>query len=118
MHARSYDRRQSIWLRERGVSDEVRETYESAILMGRNALEALGLPGEEALEVEAQVRHADLERLETQAREGLYSGKDIFVRPEPLDAVSSSEGRAREEDAGKRPHDTGDERERGEARPA
>ena len=121
LHVRAYDRRQSIWLRERGVSEEVRETFESAILMGRNALEALGLPGEEAREVEAQVRRADLERLEMQAREGMYSGTDIFVRPEPLDAVSPRKVRDRDEDDGERPRDTGgvDEgAERGGTRPA
>jgi len=85
LHVRSYDRRESIHLRGRGVTREVRETFESAILLGRNALEDLGLSAGQAIEVEVAVRRADGERLEAQARDGIMAGRDRFVRPEPLD---------------------------------
>ena len=90
LHVRSYDRRESIRLRGMRVTSEVRETFESAILLGRNALEGLGLSAEEALETEVRVREADLARLDEQARDGMMAGRDTFVRPEPLDAGAAA----------------------------
>ena len=86
LQVRSYDRRASIRLRKLGIESDVRETFESALLMGRNALESLGLSGDEALETQRSVRRADSARLEAQVNEGLLAGRDKFVQPEPLEA--------------------------------
>ncbi len=83
VHARASARQEAIWLRERNVED-IRETFDSAIRLGRGALVTLGATPDEARDTEEQVRDADLRRLETQAREGMLAGRDIFVQPEPL----------------------------------
>jgi monovalent cation:proton antiporter-2 (CPA2) family protein len=85
---RSYDRVHSLALLDAGADYELRETYESAILFGRTALEVLGLEAERAREIEADVRRRDTERFALQRAEGIYAGLDLMhqkaVRPEPL----------------------------------
>ncbi len=84
IYARSYDRRHTLQLIEADVDYQIRDTYESALVLGRESLHGLGLSRDEALETEEVVRRADLDRLDAQAQGGIYAGKDIFVRPEPL----------------------------------
>ncbi len=85
LYARSYDRTHTLELVRRGVDFEMRETYESAIAFGRQALIGLGLTEELATEVEADVRRRDRERLARQKAEGIYAGTEALrVRPEPL----------------------------------
>jgi monovalent cation:proton antiporter-2 (CPA2) family protein len=83
---RSYDRRHSLDLIGRGVAGEVRETLESALGVGRDALVALGVAGTEAERIERDVRRRDRERLLAQVEGGLFAGRDLVraVRPEPL----------------------------------
>jgi voltage-gated potassium channel Kch len=68
----------------------VRETFESALLLGRRALEGLGLDPERAQAVEDFVRARDLDRLALQQAEGLSAGLELLqtrlVQPEPLSA--------------------------------
>ncbi|MBX9618105.1 MAG: monovalent cation:proton antiporter-2 (CPA2) family protein [Hyphomicrobiales bacterium] len=90
--ARSYDRRHTIDLIEKGVDFELRELYESAIVYGRSALEHLGLETERAREVEADMRQRDQVRLTEQRAGGILAGADTLyigpgVRPEPLTPV-------------------------------
>ncbi|HXW25011.1 MAG TPA: monovalent cation:proton antiporter-2 (CPA2) family protein [Xanthobacteraceae bacterium] len=66
LYVRSYDRVHTLELIERGVDYELRETYESALVFARHALEALGLDAERAQEVEEEVRKRDLDRLALQ----------------------------------------------------
>ncbi|HVV92029.1 MAG TPA: monovalent cation:proton antiporter-2 (CPA2) family protein [Hyphomicrobiales bacterium] len=86
--ARSFDRVHSLALLDAGADYELRETYESALLFGRTALETLGLDAERAQAIEADVRRRDLERFELQRAEGIYAGLDLMhqktIRPEPL----------------------------------
>jgi monovalent cation:proton antiporter-2 (CPA2) family protein len=85
---RSYDRAHSLALTEKGVDYELRETYESSILFGRAALEALGMEPAEAAAVAADVRRRDAERFARQRAEGMDAGTDLIhqkvIRPEPL----------------------------------
>jgi monovalent cation:proton antiporter-2 (CPA2) family protein len=82
--ARSFDRRHSLTLLERGVA-EVRETFESALLLGRAALAGLGVPEAEAEALTGEVRARDLERLEAQRRGDPDAFRDRYaIRPEPL----------------------------------
>jgi monovalent cation:proton antiporter-2 (CPA2) family protein len=84
-YVRSYDRRHSLRLIDRGIDFEIRETLESALAFGREALVGLGMPREEATDVEADVRHRDRERLEAQRTGGLFASLGHYrIRPEPL----------------------------------
>ena len=78
LHVRSFDRRHSLQLIGKGVDLEVRETYESALVLGRKTLEGLGLDPERAAEVEEFVRRRDLERLALQQAEGISAGLDLL----------------------------------------
>jgi glutathione-regulated potassium-efflux system protein KefB len=90
VHARAYDRRHTIELLEKGVDYEVRETYESALAFGGQALIGLDLTPERAAEVTEDIRQRDAARLVAQrsgdmlaGREQLY-GIESKVQPEPL----------------------------------
>ncbi len=88
LFARSYDRIHSLWLREKGVEYELRETLESGLLFGSKTLEALGMPEASAEEIREDIRRRDEERLQIQAVEGITAGRDMLfnspVKPEPL----------------------------------
>jgi glutathione-regulated potassium-efflux system protein KefB len=90
LYVRSYDRGHTLELIAKGVDYELRETYESALVFGREALTALGLDPERARAVEAHVRERDLARLALQEAGGLLAGVEILAqpapRPEPLSA--------------------------------
>ncbi len=92
VHARSYDRRHSIELREMQIDYEVRETFESAIRFGATALQALDLTAERVEEVEADIRERDEKRLTAQRAAvpgDAAAGRDLLygvapVVPQPL----------------------------------
>jgi voltage-gated potassium channel Kch len=67
---RAYDRRQVIELDGLDVALIQRELFESAVLMGKEALLKLGLARREADRVEAAYRERDAERLERQSATG------------------------------------------------
>lgn len=81
--ARAYDRVHALALMRQGVERPVRETVESALLLGREALLALGLPREEAEAVEQQVRQRDRDRLAAQALGGLQATPEPLTPPRP-----------------------------------
>jgi glutathione-regulated potassium-efflux system protein KefB len=78
LYVRSYDRRHTLQLIDKGVDFELRETYESALVFGRKTLEAIGLDPERAAAVEQFVRSRDLDRLAVQQAEGLSAGLDLL----------------------------------------
>lgn len=78
VYVRSFDRRHTLQLIAKGVDFELRETYESALVFGRNTLEALGLDSERAAAIEQFVRARDLDRLAVQQAEGLSAGVDLL----------------------------------------
>ena len=88
LYVRSYDRRHTLELLAKGVDFEVRETFESAVDLGRGVLEGLGLAHERAAEVADYIRQRDLDRLALQQAEGIAAGRDLMfarrVQPEPL----------------------------------
>jgi monovalent cation:proton antiporter-2 (CPA2) family protein len=87
LYVRSYDRGHSLELLDRGVSYELRETFESALAFGRHALEELGLDPDAARVVAEDVRSRDLARLARQRTEGILAGTEMLLRkprPEPL----------------------------------
>jgi voltage-gated potassium channel Kch len=83
---RSYDRRHSLELMAHGVV-EVRETFDGALTLGREALVGLGVAPGEAEAMMRDVRGRDLERLEAQHRGDPDASRDRYaIRPEPLPA--------------------------------
>ncbi|WP_248304476.1 cation:proton antiporter [Breoghania sp. L-A4] len=86
--ARTYDRIHAIQVADLGLHAEVRETFESAILLGGHALAALGQPQERIDELLLDLRQRDAERLREQARiAAAAAGREDAInkiRPEPL----------------------------------
>ncbi|KQT70051.1 MULTISPECIES: monovalent cation:proton antiporter-2 (CPA2) family protein [unclassified Aureimonas] len=88
LYVRSYDRNHSLSLRERGVEYEMRETLESALVFGGDALVGLGVDPKVARSIVSDVRRRDRERLTMQSSEGTFAGPDLVTTkkatPEPL----------------------------------
>lgn len=84
---RSYDRGHAITLIRAGVDVQVRETVESAYLMGAEGLRALGFAEADVQEASLDIRRRDAERLSEQIHGDELSGRDhlhLPVMPEPL----------------------------------
>jgi len=81
--ARAYDRIHLMKLDGLDLKETVREVFESAVQMGRLALEAVGTGPEEIGRIEAEYRRRDALRLELQSRSGdLHSAQDLMFSPE------------------------------------
>ncbi len=80
---RAYDRVHAIELMDAGADRFIRETFESALYFGRVTLETLGLSADEAMEISADVRRRDLERLEAQRVDGILARADLVKRQKP-----------------------------------
>ncbi len=76
---RAFDREHVLALRKAEVAYLVRETFESAMAMGRQALLSLGAVEEEADEVMDQLRRRDAERMALEAAGGLFAGRDLVL---------------------------------------
>ncbi|MCC5968332.1 MAG: cation:proton antiporter [Pararhodobacter sp.] len=90
--ARSYDRGHSMELIRAGVSFEIRETVESALLMGAEGLRRLGLDEASVTEALEDTRRRDAQRLTEQVQGDIMSGRDkmlIAPVPEPLTPANS-----------------------------
>jgi glutathione-regulated potassium-efflux system protein KefB len=85
---RATDRAHMVDLTKRGVDFQVRETFESSVVFGRAALEALGTPLDRIDQIEEDVRHRDDERLTMQLSEGIYAGADQLHKVTPRNAAS------------------------------
>ncbi|MET0311075.1 MAG: monovalent cation:proton antiporter-2 (CPA2) family protein, partial [Burkholderiaceae bacterium] len=88
--ARAFDRQHASELIKRGVTYQLRETFESAIAFGREMLVEMGTNEVEADEIIEDVRSRDAERLELQLVSGLQAGRSLMrgnmptPRPEPF----------------------------------
>ena len=79
--ARAYDRVHALAMRRAGVDAVVRETWDSAIAVGRRALVALGTPDTLIDAIEAEYRRRDLERFDLQLCSGdIMSGSEAIIR--------------------------------------
>jgi glutathione-regulated potassium-efflux system protein KefB len=96
LYVRAYDRTHTLHLIKQGVEYQIRETLDSAMAFGEQALIGLGVPPEEAAEVSADARRRDAERLELQLSGGIYAGRTLLRGnisvPTPL-APPKKEGR-------------------------
>jgi glutathione-regulated potassium-efflux system protein KefB len=76
--ARANDRRHSVELIHAGADYHVRETFESALVLGENALRTLGVEAEEAAAIAAQIRSRDDQRMQLELTGGPLAGKALF----------------------------------------
>jgi glutathione-regulated potassium-efflux system protein KefB len=80
---RAFDRRHLMDISSLDVAGSVRELFESAVVMGRQALSALEIPEEEIARVEDEYRTRDTERLASQSKSGdLHSLKERMFTPD------------------------------------
>ena len=80
---RAFDRMHLIELENADIAFAIREVFESAVHMGREALAALGVPIEEVERVEEEYRRRDRERLDGQAVSGdLHALKHRMFGPD------------------------------------
>jgi monovalent cation:proton antiporter-2 (CPA2) family protein len=77
--ARAFDRAHALELVKLGVDHLVRETFESALALSREALEVMDVTLDEADEVIDGVRKRDRERFALQLSGDIYSGSSLLI---------------------------------------
>lgn len=82
--ARSYDRASSIKLVHAGVDFQIREVFESALVLSSEVLDRLGVPDHDVIETIEDVRRRDAERLAMQMAEGIYAGTTLLKGNAPV----------------------------------
>jgi glutathione-regulated potassium-efflux system protein KefB len=75
---RAFDRTAAIELIHAGVDYQIRETFESALLLSEQALLKLGDEPETVEEVITEVRRRDAERLDLELCGGIYAGRSLI----------------------------------------
>lgn len=76
---RAFDREHAVALAKVGADFFIRETFESAMRLGREAVLATGASEEEADELMAFVRRRDAERLDLEMTGGLFAGRALVL---------------------------------------
>lgn len=76
---RAYDRQHALALVQHDADTVVRETFESAVLMGRHAALALGATEAEADVLTAAVRDRDAERFALETSGGDFAGRALLL---------------------------------------
>jgi glutathione-regulated potassium-efflux system protein KefB len=76
---RAFDREHAVALAKAGADCFVRETFESAMVLGRQAVLATGASEEEADEVMERVRRRDAERFDLEVAGGLFAGRALVL---------------------------------------
>ncbi len=77
--ARAFDRGHALELTNKGVDFQIRETFESALVLGREATIRLGATPEAADELIGDVRSRDRERFALETVGGVYAGRDLLL---------------------------------------
>ncbi|MFE3838410.1 monovalent cation:proton antiporter-2 (CPA2) family protein [Pseudogemmobacter sonorensis] len=77
--ARAFDREHALELVALGADYQIRETFESALSMGREALVRLGDSPEAADETMARIRGRDADRFALETAGGIYAGRDLML---------------------------------------
>lgn len=91
---RAFDRQHVLDLRKADVRYLVRETFESAMSMGREALLTLGAAEEEADEVMEHLRRRDAERMDLEAAGGPFAGRALVLANQVKPAEDSADARS------------------------
>lgn len=105
---RSYDRVHAVDLIRAGVDYQIRETVESAYLMGAEGLRVAGFADLDVADAIEDIRQRDADRLSEQVQGDIMSGRDrlhLPPIPEPLSAVSVSKRMTDASDDVKTPSD-------------
>ncbi len=76
---RAYDREHLVELQKANADFIVRESFESAMLLGREANLALGLSPEEADAIAEDLRRRDAERTALETSGGLFAGRALIL---------------------------------------
>ncbi len=76
--ARARDRVHSLALIQAGADVQVRETFESAVSLGRQALHTLGASDREVADITEHFRKRDQQRLELEIVGGIAAGSPLF----------------------------------------
>ncbi|OZI41646.1 monovalent cation:proton antiporter-2 (CPA2) family protein [Bordetella genomosp. 4] len=77
--ARAFDREHALDLHKVDVDFQVRETFESAMVLGRQATQALGATPEAAEEIADEIRRRDAERFQMEVNGGLFAGRALLL---------------------------------------
>ena len=77
--ARAFDRRHVLELIKEGVDYQMREVFHSALVLGGQALEVLGVDTDEIEEIAEGIRRRDAERLALQMTGDIYSGRSLII---------------------------------------
>ncbi len=76
---RAFDREHALALVRLDADHVIRETFEAAMLMGRQAVLALGATDQEADDLEAEVRGRDTERFALETAGGTFAGRALLL---------------------------------------
>lgn len=93
--ARAYDRAAALALVRAGVDFQIRETFESAMILGGRALDDLGEAPEVVEEILNEVRRRDADRLAAQMTGDLSSGRELLLSNLPEDQREAARAAAR-----------------------
>ncbi|MBD9401756.1 monovalent cation:proton antiporter-2 (CPA2) family protein [Comamonas sp. CMM02] len=77
--SRAFDREHALELVRSDADHVVRETFESAMQMGRLTLQAIGVDDDEASGVMDEVRRRDAERFALETAGGLFAGRALVL---------------------------------------
>ena len=77
--ARAWDRQHVLELIKEGVDHHMREVFHSALALGGQALELLGVDPDEIEDVAEGIRKRDAERLALQMTGDIYSGRSLTI---------------------------------------
>jgi monovalent cation:proton antiporter-2 (CPA2) family protein len=77
--ARAWDRAHALELIREGVDHQMRELFHSALALGSEVLDVLGVDPDEIAEIAEGVRKRDAERLALQMTGDIYSGKSLII---------------------------------------
>jgi glutathione-regulated potassium-efflux system protein KefB len=77
--ARAWDRAHAIELIKEGVDHQMREVFHSALALGREVLDVLGVDPDEIADIVEGVKKRDAERLALQTTGDIYSGKSLII---------------------------------------
>ena len=76
---RAFDREHAVGLVQQDADVVVRETFESALVMGRETLRAIGVDDDEANDLMDQVRQRDAERFALEVAGGMFAGRALVL---------------------------------------
>ncbi|WP_295073979.1 monovalent cation:proton antiporter-2 (CPA2) family protein [Tabrizicola sp.] len=77
--ARAWDRAHALELIREGVDHQMREVFHSALALGGEALEVLGVDPDEIGAIQEGIIRRDAERLALQMTGDIYSGKSLII---------------------------------------